>query len=202
MPIRALIFDLMDVLLLVHDKSVWHAWEASAGVAESGLARTMFRSPLFPQAISGQVPEEALWRDVARTLGVAAEPGMLAAVFYSAFQINTDLVEFIRALRPRYKIAILTNTPSGMRTVITEQFHLDQEVDAIIISAEEGIRKPQPELFQRALNRLGVQPGEVIFVDDEPGYVEGARALGMQTVQFNDTAQTILAIKHLLQQQV
>ena len=103
MPIRAVIFDLMDELLLVEDRGVWHTWEASAGVAEGGLARAMFRSPQFPEAISGHVPEAVLWRDGADTLGVDAAPAGLAAVFYSAFRVNTGLVEFLRTLRPRYQ---------------------------------------------------------------------------------------------------
>jgi epoxide hydrolase-like predicted phosphatase len=201
MPVRAIIFDLMDVLLLAQDKHKWHAWEASAGVAEGGLARTMFQSPQFPKAISGHVPEEALWRDVAATLGVADAPEQLAAVFYSAFRVNIGLVEFIRPLRADYKTAILTNTPSEMRAMLTHWFHLDHEVDTMIISSEEHMQKPQPEIFQRALNRLGVQPQEALFVDDEPRYVEGARALGMQAVQFKGNAQVIPELEAVLREE-
>ena len=201
MRIRAVIFDLMDVLLLVEDHGAWHTWEASAGVAEGGLARAMFQSSQFPEAISGHVPEAVLWCDVADTLGVDAAPASLAAVFYSAFRVNTGLVEFLRTLRPRYQAAILTNTPSDMRAIITQQFHLDREVDTITISSEEGMRKPQPEIYQRALARLGVQPQEALFVDDEPRYIEGARALGMWAVQFKDNAQAIAEIERLLRRQ-
>jgi FMN phosphatase YigB (HAD superfamily) len=202
MPIRALIFDLMDVLLLVEDKGRWHAWEASAGVAEGGLARAMFQSPLFREAIMGHVPEAQLWRDVARALDVDAEqPDFLAAVFYSAFCLNTDLVELIRARRPRYKTAILTNTPSGMRALLTGQFHLDREVDRIMISAEEHMRKPQPAFYALAADRLGVPLQETLFLDDEPVYVEAARTLGMHAVQFQDSAQAIPEIERLLRQE-
>ncbi|HLW00559.1 MAG TPA: HAD family phosphatase [Ktedonobacterales bacterium] len=200
MSIRAVIFDLMDVLLLAEDKDTWHQWEASAGVAEGGLARAMFQSPQFPEAISGDVPEVALWRDVAQTLGVTDEPERLAAVFYAAFRLNNGLVEFIRALRPRYKTTILTNTPSDMRAILTQRFHLDREVDAIIISSEEGMRKPQPEMFQLALARLGVTAPEAVFVDDEARYIAAAQALGMYAVPFQDNAQAIPELERLLRQ--
>jgi FMN phosphatase YigB (HAD superfamily) len=202
MPVRAVIFDLMDVLLLVEDKGKWHEWEARAGVPEGSLARAMFQSPQFREAITGHVPEAALWRDVAQTLGVNAEqPEALATVFYSAFRLNSGLVEFIRTtLRPRSKTAILSNTPSGMRAVLTEQFHLDREVDMIIISAEEGMRKPQPELFQLALTRLGATAQETVFVDDDAVFVAAAQALGMRVVPFKDNAQAIPAIEYLLRQ--
>ena len=201
MPIRAVIFDLMDVLLLVEDLSWRRAWEADTGVAEGGLARAMFQSPQFREAISGHVPESALWHDVAQTLGVNTEPERLAAIFYSAFRLNYELVECIRTLRPRFKTAILTNTPSDMRAVITQQFHLDRELDTIVISAEEGIRKPQPEIFQRTLDRLGVQAQETLFVDDEARYITAAQTLGMYAVQFKDNTQAIPEIEQLLRQQ-
>jgi putative hydrolase of the HAD superfamily len=202
MPIRAVIFDLMDVLLLHGDGEERRQWEASSGVAEGALERAMFQSPRFKEAIIGQVPEAELWRDVARTLGLDSEqPERLAAVFYSAFRLNTDLVEFIRTVRPRCKTAILTNTPSGMRALLTQQFHLDREVDTILISAEEGLRKPQPEMFQRALDRLGVQPQETIFVDDDAVFITAAEAFGLRVVPFKDNAQAVPAIQHLLRQE-
>src|SRR6185437_2264595 len=102
---------------------------------------------------------------------------------------------------PRFKTAILTNTPSDMRAVITRQFHLDREVDTIMISAEEQMRKPHPEMYRLALARLGVPPQETLLVDDEPRYVAAAQALGMWIVQFKDNAQAIPEIEHLLRQQ-
>ena len=201
MSIRGVIFDLMDVLLLLEDRAAWQAWEASAGVTEGSLAHAMFQSPLFREAISGHVPEVELWRDVARMLGAADPPERLAALFYSAFRVNAGLVAFTQALRLRCQIAILTNTPSDMRAVLTQQFHLDREVDTIIISSEEGMHKPQPEFYRLALARLGVQPQEALFVDDEPRFVEAAQSLGMWIVQFKDNAQTLPEIEHLLRQQ-
>jgi HAD superfamily hydrolase (TIGR01509 family) len=56
--------------------------------------------------------------------------------------------------------------------------------DAILFSAEEGLKKPDPELYRRALARLNVQPGEAVFVDDFSENVEAARALGLAGVHF------------------
>jgi putative hydrolase of the HAD superfamily len=80
-----------------------------------------------------------------------------------------------------------------MRVLLTQQFHLDREVDAIIISAEEGVRKPQPEIFQRAFHRLGVPAQETLFVDDDMVFITAAPALGMCVVPFKDNAQSIPA---------
>ena len=200
MSIQAVIFDLFDVLLCVGDITVRSAYETGIGLPENGLQQAMFRSPQFIEAIAGRVSETELWQDVAYSIGVdPQEWPMLAATFYSAIKLNTELVAFLRTLRPLYKTAILSNAPTTVRTLLTQEFHLDREVDTVIISSEEGVMKPQPEIFVIAASRLGIQPQEAIFVDDELRFIEAAQSLGMVGIQFKDTRQAIAAIQIYLE---
>ena len=68
-----------------------------------------------------------------------------------------------------------------------------------IISAEERFHKPQPEIFRVALDRLGMQPEEALFIDDEERYIAAVQALGMYAVQFRDSMQVIGEIRQLLE---
>ncbi len=199
MPIHAVIFDLFDVLLHTGDLTERRSYEARIGLADNGLERVMFRSPQFREAIAGRVSETELWRDVAYSIGLDPQEWLtLATVFYSAMGVNTDLVAFLRTLRRRYKTAILSNAPSTVRTLVTHRFHLDREVDEVIISSEEGVTKPHPEIYQLAASRLGVLPQESLFIDDEPLFIAAAQSLGMQVVQFKDTRQAIAEIQAYL----
>jgi HAD superfamily hydrolase (TIGR01509 family) len=156
----------------------------------------MFRSPQFREAIAGRVSETELWRDVAFQIGVDSnEWPTLAATFYSAIVLNTELVAFLRTLQPHYKTAILSNAPSTVRTLVTRLFHLDREVDTVIISSEERVIKPQQEIFRIAASRLGIQSQEAIFVDDELRFIEAAQSQGMVGIQFKDTRQVIAEIQ-------
>jgi epoxide hydrolase-like predicted phosphatase len=200
MPIRAVIFDLFDVLVYARDLTERHAYEAHIGLPENGLEHAMFRSPQFREAITGRASEMELWRDVANTIGVdSGEWSTLAAKFYSAIKLDTELVAFLRTLRPLYKTAILSNAPSTVRTIVTQQFHLDREVDTVIISSEVGLMKPQPEIFRIAASRLEIQLQEVIFVDDELRFIEAAQSLGIVGIQFKNTKQTIAEIQFYLE---
>ena len=101
MSIQAVIFDLFDVLLCVGDVSVCNAYETGIGLPENGLQQAMFRSSQFREAIEGRVGETELWQDVANSIGVDPEEwSKLAAIFYSAIELNTELVAFLRTLRP------------------------------------------------------------------------------------------------------
>jgi epoxide hydrolase-like predicted phosphatase len=200
MPIRAVIFDLFDVLIYARNLTERNAFETRLGLPENGLEQAMFRSPQFREAIAGRVSETELWRDVAFQIGVDSnEWPTLAATFYSAIVLNTELVAFLRTLRPHYKTAILSNAPSTVRTLVTRMFHLDREVDTVIISSEERVMKPQPEIFRIAASRLGIQPQEAIFVDDELKFIEAAQSLGMVGIQFKDTSQAITEIQFYLE---
>jgi HAD superfamily hydrolase (TIGR01509 family) len=68
-----------------------------------------------------------------------------------------------------------------------------------MISSEERYQKPQPEIFRIALDHLGVQPKEALFIDDEARYIASAQDLGMHTVQFRNTPQVIGEIRQLLE---
>ncbi len=65
----------------------------------------------------------------------------------------------------------------------------------MISSCEVGLTKPDPAIFRLTLERLGVDAGEVLFVDDTPGHVEVARALGIGGLCFEATAQACADIR-------
>lgn len=199
MSIRAVIFDLGGVLVRTIDPSGRKKWEARLGLGEGELARLVFDSPVAARATLGQAPQRAIWDHVAATLQLdAGQLAQLEQDFWSGDRLDTELVEFLRSLRPRYKTAILSNAWTDTRQALADLFGLDTVVDAIIISAEEGIAKPDPRIYQLATQRLGVQLNEAIFVDDMLRNVQAAQAAGMYGVQFQSTTQTIAAVKRYL----
>jgi putative hydrolase of the HAD superfamily len=73
----------------------------------------------------------------------------------------------------------------------------DTQFDDLIFSAEVGFAKPDRRIFDRALDRLRVQPAEAIFIDDVQGNVEAAQAIGMAGIRFVSTEQTIKDIERI-----
>lgn len=111
---------------------------------------------------------------------------------------NEELIAWFRALRPRYRTAILSNSFVGAREHEEERYGFTSMVDLAIYSHEEGVHKPDPRIYAIAIERLGVAPGEIVFLDDRPENVDAARAAGIQAVLFTSTAQTIADIEALL----
>ena len=104
----------------------------------------------------------------------------------------------MQTLRPRYKVGIISNAWSDARLVLNRKFNLDSYVDDAIYSAEVKLAKPDARIYQLALERLGVQAEEAVFVDDVLENVQAAQALGMRGVQFKSTEQTIHDVKRYL----
>jgi putative hydrolase of the HAD superfamily len=195
MPIRAVIFDLMDVLILT-DHAARAGRERGLGLPEGELQRALLSGPLFRAAIAGRISPETLWREVATRLDRPPDEWRsLAQAFSAAHQLNAELLDFIRTLRTRYQTAILTNTDAAVRQWGIARFHLEREVDQVIISAEEGLHKPQPEFFRLAAARLGIPPEAALLVDDEARYCVAAESVGMVAVRFRETAQAIAEIQ-------
>ena len=197
--IRSVIVDFGDVLFRMEDPSGRRRWEQQLGLPSGDLARLVFESEVGGQSMVGRATEADVWQHVADTFSLDDETlGQLIRDFWSGDQLDTALVEFVRSLRPRYRTAILSDAWPGVRDVFTQVFGLDAVVDEIIISAEEGIAKPDPRMFRIAAGRLGVRPQETVFVDDRPENVHGAQAVGMRGIQFETREQTMADVRKYL----
>lgn len=199
MTIRAVIFDMGGVLLRSENESGRRKWEQRLGLAEGELAEIVFNSPVSQRATVGRAADEDVWADVAGRFGLDYETlRQLRRDFWSGDRVDVQLADFLRDLRPRYKTAILSNAWPGARKALTERWGLHSVVDEMIISAEEGVAKPDPAIYHIALRRLGVYPAEAVFVDDMAANVEAARALGMHGVQFRTREQAIADVRRIL----
>jgi len=184
MPIRAVIFDIGGVLVRTEDQEPRRKWERRFGLPEWGLADLVFNCPASRRASVGQATRHAVWAEVARRLSLTpAELEELKVDFWRGDVWDAGLLTFIRSLRPRYKTGILSNAWPDAREAV--KAHVNGEAfDVIVISGEEGVEKPDPEIYRRALGRLNVSAPEAVFVDDMPVNVEAARGLGMRGVHF------------------
>jgi putative hydrolase of the HAD superfamily len=199
MPIRAVIFDMGGVILRTEKHEGRRKWETRLGLKEGELPRLVFESKASELASIGQQSEDDLWKHIQGALNLSDEQMReFVPDFWAGDEVDHELLEFIRELRPRYKTAILSNAYSTGRWAITEKFGLRDAVDELIISAEEGVAKPDARLYRIAAARLNVQPAEVVFVDDVLANVEGARAVGMNGVHFRNTAQAIAEVRAVL----
>ena len=110
------------------------------------------------------------------------------AGFAGACVLFPDALQTLAALRTAgFKLGLITNGSVRMQSRKLESLALVPMFDTILISDAEGVSKPDPEIFRRALERLGVEPAHACYVGNHPDVdVAGARAAGLKAVWRRD----------------
>lgn len=162
------------------------------GVTLSHLDNLVFFSKTAQLASTGAVGIKEHWEAVAATLGVTpADMPAFLEQYWSADDVNWKLLKFIRDLRPRYRVGLLSNAWEDLRQTLHTRWDIDGLFDELIISAEVGMVKPDPRIFHLAVEKLGVQVGEAVFIDNILENIDAARREGLNVIQFLDTDQTL-----------
>jgi putative hydrolase of the HAD superfamily len=82
--------------------------------------------------------------------------------------------------------------------VVAETWKFADAFDEMVISAEVGLVKPDPRIYQLAVDRLGVAPADAVFIDDFSRNVEGAQAVGLHAIHFRNPQQARRELEDLL----
>jgi epoxide hydrolase-like predicted phosphatase len=183
--IKALIFDVGGVLVRSGERKSRRKWEKRLGLNEWASEAIVFNSEMGTKAQLGEISEESLWTWVESQLDLSpSEFKEFREDFWIDNVVDVDLIEMIRDKRPAYKTAIISNATDTLRVDLTERYQIADAFDLVVISAEEKIMKPDPELYLRAIERLKLEPAECIFIDDMIANVTAARNLGMKAIHF------------------
>ena len=198
MTVRAVFFDLGGVVIRTEYQAPREHLAERLNTTYEDLNRIVFESDTSRRASIGELTTEAHWEAVTRKVGrPASEAGIIRQEFFAGDIVDIELLDFIRSLRPRRKTGVISNAWPDLRQYLTEKKAVDA-FDALVISAEVGIMKPEPKIYQMALEKLGVTAPEAAFVDDTPVNVDAARALGMQGVLFREPRRALSDLKEIL----
>ena len=199
--IKAVIFDLGGVILRTVNPEPRQQLAVRLGVSLHDLYHQIFSSESAHLATLGKIGTAEHWKQVQFHLNISNEELTRAIQqFWDGDRLDFSMVAYLRSLRPRYKTALLSNAWDNLRGLIENEWKIASAFDEVIISAEVGLAKPDHRIFQLALNRLGVDAGEAVFVDDFSENIDGARWLGLHAVQFSSPDQTIAELGRYLNQ--
>jgi epoxide hydrolase-like predicted phosphatase len=143
---------------------------------------------------TGELGEADFEARLGARLGVPAA-GLIDGLFGGMAPDEAMLGAVAAARAAGVRTGLLSNS-WGARGYARERFAA--LFDAVVISGEVGLRKPDPAVYALAAERLGLPPREVVFVDDLPGNLKPARALGMTTVLHRGATATLSELEALL----
>ena len=198
MTIKAVFFDLGGVIVRTEFQAPRQQLADRLGMDYDDLSKVVFDSNSSLRASMGEIPADDHWASVMQRLKrPASEISLIREEFFAGDIVDRTLVEYIRALRGKYKTGLISNAWSDLRNfVVREKF--DDVFDRMIISAEVGAVKPEPKIFQIALEQFGMKPREAVFVDDFYINIEGCEKVGIKGIHFRDVESTLKQLKQLL----
>jgi epoxide hydrolase-like predicted phosphatase len=198
MTIRAVFFDMGGVILRTEFQVPRQQLADRFRMGYDDLVKLVFDCTSCQQASIGTISEDEHWADVIRRLHIPeSETQTVRDEFFAGDIIDLHLLDFLRSLRGKYKVGLISNAWSGLRAYIVSK-KFEDAFDAMIISAEVGVMKPDARIYRIALEKLGVAPSESVFVDDFVENVEAARAVGMQAIHFTGSEKALKEMKRLL----
>jgi epoxide hydrolase-like predicted phosphatase len=176
----------------------FHAYCLRAGIDPRKLVGRFKSDPaareLLIELETGKLPEEEFERRFAALLEVPPD-GLIDGLFEDV-HADEVMVDAVRRARGAGVRTALVSNSWGVHRYPREMF--DELFDGIVISGQEGIRKPSRRMYELGAERAGVPPGECVYVDDLPFNLTPARELGMATIHHTDSAITVAELEQLL----
>jgi epoxide hydrolase-like predicted phosphatase len=198
MKIKAVIWDIGGVIMRTEDLGPRDQLAADLGMTRAYLNDLVWGGEQGTRAQFGEINQNELWEYVRSELKLGPdEYPDLQERFFGGDVLDTELVDFIRSLKPRFKIGIISNAWSELSAALNN-WGIADAFDVVVGSGDEGFMKPDPRIYQIALERLSVQPQEAIFVDDFIENISGARDLGINAVHFQSREQALRELKSFL----
>ena len=198
MSIRAVFFDLGGVIVRTEFQAPRQRLAERLGMEYDDLVKIVFDSDSGYKATMGEISSDEHWASVIQRLKrPASELSAIRDEFFAGDIVDRTLLDYLRSLRGKYKTGLISNAWGDLRDYIVKE-KFEDAFDRMIISAEVGAAKPEPKIFQIALEQLGVRPKEAVFVDDFLINIEGCEKVGIKGIHFKDPGSALQQLKKLL----
>ncbi len=173
--IKAIIFDCFGVFYLdSHDKLIEH-FPDQQEILEN----------LRHQNDHGLFTRNDYLRTLARVTGAGVAE--IERIILTENELNQPLVDFVAGeLKPHYKIGLLSNVGRGWMDSFFDTATRSTLFDAVVLSGDEGVTKPHPQIYELIADRLQLEPGDCLMIDDLPENVAGADAAGMHGMVYGN----------------
>ena len=195
--IRALLFDLGNVLIRVDFEKAINAWSAHSELSRAEL-RTAFQADLaYQQHECGKIGRDQYFEHVRQTLRLRASDDEIEAG-WNAILLDeiTETLDLLADIREQMPLYVFSNSNATHKAVWTVRYpRVMAAFNDVFVSCDLGLRKPEAAAYIEVARRIGLPPESILFFDDLSDNVAGAISAGMQAVQVRSTEDVATAIK-------
>lgn len=186
--IKAIFFDSGNVLVREGYRPGIEEYEKKYGIPTGKLYEAA-HAQSWKRFTLGYITENDYLLDVAKNFDGELDTNELKNIIYSRFISNAELLDFIRTLHEKFILGVISNNPKEWFDFFVKTFGWDEIFQVKAVSSYTHIRKPDPEIFQYALDQAKVKADESIYIDDRPDIIQGAESLGINIIIYKNVDQ-------------
>jgi putative hydrolase of the HAD superfamily len=187
---RAILFDLGRVLIHFDFQRGYRALEGLCPYPASEIPKRLAGTGLVERFETGLVEPREFVDQMSRILELRVDYERFCEIWSCIFTHELLPESMLEGLAKRYRLVLLSNTNALHFEMLRGAYgHLLRHFDDLVLSYEVKAMKPRPEIFRAAVASARCLPGECFYTDDIAAYIEGARKLGIDAVQFESREQ-------------
>jgi putative hydrolase of the HAD superfamily len=198
MPSKVIFFDLGGVVCRFRPERRLAALGEACGVSAEQVESVLYSSGLIERWDCGLGSSAEIHRTVREGLGYRGDLKTLHEIWCRAFEPDPQVLELVDGLRPLRTALLTDNDPLLLDALPDVLPQVASRFDALLFSCRLGATKPDPGVFNRALDLMGSAPSEAVFIDDKAANVAGAQELGITAIRFSGPAELVAALDKLL----
>ena len=195
--IQAVIFDFGNVIYQFDNYLILQGLSSLCGRSVGEFAALMGGSMLSTDYESGRIDSKRFLEGVSRLCGFPFEETIFIRVFVEIFTPIESTLALIRRLAPHYQLGLISNTNPWHFEYTIRPCEVFPLFDAVSVSHEVKVMKPDPRIYVDALNKLGLKAGACVFIDDRPEFVEAASRLGLHGITYSSHENLITELSAL-----
>ncbi len=180
--VKAIVFDLDGVYFPKGKNEFLHAI-VKLGVSEAEAKRVFLKSDQMNKEYkNGQLTDDEFWCWAAKEWKLEKTPEELVRLLIAGYEVDEHVRAFVRAIRKKgYKTLVCSNNFPARIQGLHERFRFLNDFDAVALSYEVGVSKPDKKIFETLIQKAGVPAETIVFADDNPDNLAGAREVGIIT---------------------
>lgn len=156
----------------------------------------------YMNSFRGEVKDiREFWEMILTNLGISESSELVQQLtalreshLDTLFKLYDGVIPILTTWKMKYKLALVSNCPVGFSDFL-KHFNLGPLFECIILSYAVGVGKPERRIYLEALEGLGLEPSECVFVSDEISDLEGAAEMGLRTILVRQGERTMINAK-------
>ncbi|MGA1790844.1 MAG: HAD family hydrolase, partial [bacterium] len=185
MPVRIIIFDLGNVIVFVNHMQICEEISGWGGSSED-IYEYIFLGGMEIKFDQGEINPFDFFENIKKRFNLNMGYEDFKRVWSGAFIQNKEIFPLIKALKPDYRLCLLSNTNPIHFEEIQRKISILSEFELFFLSFRLGVSKPNPSIFQKALVHLKAMPDECVYIDDIDVHVQAARKIGLNGIVYQD----------------